>query len=443
MKKIIHAIPATFAAVVMSLAGMTALSSCSSSDSGQTCVMTAAQTPERNAEELFYSDSLNAYYSLRPYPLPKGTYTPAPKGYKPVYISSYARHGSRKLHRLSYPTRIQEAFAAAEAAGGLTPLGEEIYAKVRAIAEDMETSVGDLTSVGVEQHRGIAERMYRNYPGIFRDGAPVRLYSTTVPRTIMSMNSCNGRLVERNPNLRTTARASGSLTFLNDKVEDPQKLKNDMDIHGLYFVRNYFDVKPVIDRLFTEDAPALEDPVRLVDDLYITGGVVRGLDIRDVDYIWDLFTYEELYRLMQAESYMFYTVSSNSPQLGENVLNAIKSLLKDYVDRADEALAQDIPGADLRFGHDIYVNPLAALIGINGYVAVEDDPLRVIDTFQDFAVSPMAGNIQMVFYRNRSGDVLVKVLLNEEESWIPLDTDVYPYYHWSDVRNYFVSLIEG
>ena len=54
----------------------------------------------------------------------------------------------------------------------------------------------------------------------------------------------------------------------------------------------------------------------------------------------------------------------------------------------------------------------------------------------------MCGNIQIVFFRNRKGEVLVKFLLNENEVGIPVDTDRYPYYRWEDVRSYYETLYQ-
>lgn len=49
----------------------------------------------------------------------------------------------------------------------------------------------------------------------------------------------------------------------------------------------------------------------------------------------------------------------------------------------------------------------------------------------------MASNIQMVFYRNKQNDILVKVLLNEREVRLPVPTRRAPYYKWTDVRAYY------
>ncbi len=46
----------------------------------------------------------------------------------------------------------------------------------------------------------------------------------------------------------------------------------------------------------------------------------------------------------------------------------------------------------------------------------------------------MASNLQLVFFRNAKGEILVKALLNERETALPAPTDIYPYYRWTDLR---------
>jgi hypothetical protein len=50
----------------------------------------------------------------------------------------------------------------------------------------------------------------------------------------------------------------------------------------------------------------------------------------------------------------------------------------------------------------------------------------------------MASNLQFIFYRSntKDKDVLFKVLLNEEEATLPIQTDCAPYYHWNDFRQF-------
>jgi hypothetical protein len=51
----------------------------------------------------------------------------------------------------------------------------------------------------------------------------------------------------------------------------------------------------------------------------------------------------------------------------------------------------------------------------------------------------------MVHYRRspQDNDVLVKVLLNEREAKLPVPTDCAPYYHWRDVREYYLKKLDA
>ena len=55
--------------------------------------------------------------------------TPAPKGYKPFYISHYGRHGSRWLLHDSEYDEVMAVFRAADAANAFTERGREVYGR--------------------------------------------------------------------------------------------------------------------------------------------------------------------------------------------------------------------------------------------------------------------------------------------------------------------------
>ena len=107
--------------------------------------------------------------------------------------------------------------------------------------------------------------------------------------------------------------------------------------------------------------------------------------------------------------------------------------------------------ADLRFGHDGCIGPLTVLMGINGADLDPEDPYEVKNCYQNWETCK-ACNIQLVFYRNErnernvgnernggNGDVLVKCLLNGREGTLPVPTDCYPYYRWSDFQQFYTE----
>ena len=76
-------------------------------------------------------------------------------------------------------------------------------------------------------------------------------------------------------------------------------------------------------------------------------------------------------------------------------------------------------------------------------MAVEN--LDELDTYwRNYRIFPMGCNIQLVFYRpkkGKEGDILVKALLNERETYMPAQTDNWPYYKWQDLREYYLQKI--
>ena len=159
---------------------------------------------------------------------------------------------------------------------------------------------------------------------------------------------------------------------------------------------------------------------------------------------YDLFTAEELFDLWQCFNAVFYAQHADyAPANGVHLQNAA-NLLNNIIDTAEEAIASDKPSAALRFGHDGNVVPLTALMSLEGCDAVMDSPDDFYKGWCDWKVSPMAANIQLIFFRNpkEPGKILVKILHNEKETKIPVNTSTWPYYDWNDVKTYFQSRIK-
>ena len=156
----------------------------------------------------------------------------------------------------------------------------------------------------------------------------------------------------------------------------------------------------------------------------------------------DVLTAEELFDLWQAFNYRFYATNCNPPMANGMLLDCAKPLLRNILDCADKAISTGKAGADLRFGHDGNLIPLAALMNLEGCNASVDKASDLHKAYADFKVSPMAGNLQMVFFKNASGDVVVKFMLNEKEMSIPVETDIAPFYHWNDVKAYYTAIVD-
>ena len=94
--------------------------------------------------------------------------TPAPRGYKPFYISHYGRHGSRFHSKPSFYNAPYHVLAKADSLGKLTATGKDVLHRLDVIRKDAENHWGDLTWKGAHQLEGIARRMYERFPDAAR-----------------------------------------------------------------------------------------------------------------------------------------------------------------------------------------------------------------------------------------------------------------------------------
>lgn len=109
-----------------------------------------------------------------------------------------------------------EVFEKAHQAGKLTPLGEDVRKRLAIVWADAEGRGGDLSPVGVDQQRGIAERMYQAFPEVFKGAPEMSACATLVIRCVLSMDAFCERLKEFNPQLKIERESSNKyMPYLN------------------------------------------------------------------------------------------------------------------------------------------------------------------------------------------------------------------------------------
>ena len=114
--------------------------------------------------------------------------------------------------------------------------------------------------------------------------------------------------------------------------------------------------------------------------------------------------------------------------------------MKNIIESADHAIRKGTPCATLRFGHDTNLIRLLALMQVEGCSNQETDPDRYYLAWQDFRISPMGANLQLIFFKNGQGEVIVKLLHNENEVKLPIDSPIAPYYQWEAVKAFYNHL---
>ncbi len=389
----------------------------------------------------------HAVYPFPQHPLPQ--LTPAPDGYEPFYLNHYGRHGSRWFTKDVGYTRPLKVLTKADAHHALTQRGQRLLGQVATIAQASVNRAGDLSDIGAEQHQGIARRMYQNFPEVFAGDVHVDARSTIFIRCILSMLNETGALKACNPRLRVTADASAHDMYYmgwgygEDTLANP--LRKRMD--ALVDKNNVTSVDPAhfMGLIFSDPAYA-RDSVNahlFMTDMFALAGIVQNH--HDLDYIdlWDLFTDDEIFEYWRINNIYWYVHWANAPQNGNRMPFIERALLRNMVQFADSVIACGGRGAALRFGHETCVIPLAALMELDNANYSCDDLDDLHNHWQSYNIYPMACNIQMVFYRKKgtlsTHDVLVKVLFNEHEATLPVHTDSFPYYRWSDLRSYYLN----
>lgn len=404
----------------------------------------AAQMPE--SEILKNIGNMSGIYTV--YPDVHHLRTPAPEGYSPFYISHLGRHGSRwHSSHLNYE-RTLEKLEQGRSEGKTTPLGDEVYSLVKILAEDARGRYGELSPRGVAEHRHIAERMYLSYPEVFSTDhgriCRIEAYSSNVVRCVLSMAASNERLKELNPEIiieRSSSQRNMDMIFNRPEC---MKIAKEISKEKNAAYRKCCNPDRLLGELFTDYGFIPEDRRwEMLYDMYMLASICR-----DVDYLGiDLFRYltpEEVFGIWSVKNGIMYLQSGPSARFGKRALSDAEPSLRHIISCADEALSSGRVAATLRYGHDQNVIPLAALMGLDGCDTAESDMSKVHDVWCDFIISPMACNIQMVFFRKEgSDDILVKILLNEKETKVNgLSTDCFPYYHWTLLRSYLLSRIE-
>lgn len=389
---------------------------------------------------LFTPDMLGGVYFAYPETQAKNAkVTAPPKGYEPFYVSHYGRHGSRYLISDKDYEDVRDILVKAKEANVLTPLGADVLTRLDSIIIETKGRGGDLTPLGVRQHRGIAERLYAHYPEIFKGNPELSARSTTVIRCILSMDAFCERLKELNPKIKTTRESSNRyMDYLNyHSPESNVFTGGDWKVYYRKFENSRVRPDEFVSRLIN-DPKYIEryvEPSALMWGLYWIAA--DSQNIETPVYFYDLFTPEEYFGLWEAGNYHNYVVDSSSPESGGLVVENARNLLNNIIDSADDAIASGHNSVTLRFGHDGNLQPLAAILQLDGACPVESDPERVSQFYHNFHVTPMAGNIQLIFFRNKQGDILVKFLLNEQEMKLPIPSVTGPFYRWSDVKRLY------
>ena len=383
------------------------------------CLTLSATNPRKQVINNFDRSASNHYAYPYGTDMKVPSLTAAPSGYEPFYIDHYGRHGSRWLTNGRYYERPYKQLLKAKEAGMLNLQGDLLLRQLMIVNETSKQRAGDLSDEGAKQHQEIAQRMFDNFPQVFQGDARIDARSTVIIRCILSMQNETMRLRSLNPNLRITTDASYHDMYYMGWGYGEDTLANDL--------------RKSVDHICNQ----------LMRDVFDIAGSLQGHQFFDMINLYHYFNSNEIFELWRLKNIYWYIHWANAPQNGNRMPFIERALLRDMIQKADDAIATGERGASLRFGHETCVLPLACLMELDSvnYSCENLDELH--EHWQDYNTIPKACNIQMVFYRptgttgNPASDILVKVLLNEHEALLPVKPVQGPYYRWTDLRQYY------
>ena len=362
--------------------------------------------------------------------------TKPPKGYKPFYISHYGRHGSRSNWGGKAYEDLIATLEQGKQMGILTPGGDSLLNATRLVLAYYDGMDGRLSQRGVREHDALAERMFKRYPEVFKGDKMVRAFGSQVQRCLISMNAFTTSLVRQNPKIHFYLDTGEKFQlYINNESGWQQKTGAAM-MKGMQAVRSMpDDTLGVLSRIFT-DVPKARTFVKsarsLTENVWNTAIISEDFDIPD--NLFRFLPFDALYKRWAQSNVMLYAGHCNSIESGAERMPMAQSCVEDIVAKADECIATGRYAADLRFGHDYPLMALVNYLGIEGVgdrLSAED----VCDNWLGFWNIPMASNLQIIFYRNKAGDVLVKFLYQEQEKLLRgLEPFQGPYYKWETVK---------
>lgn len=404
----------------------------------------------QSARDDFKRDTHLSASNYLAYPGPtQGTLTPAPDGKKPFYISHYGRHGSRYLINADEYKRPYEILKAANDAGKLSILGKDVFRRVKMLCNESDHRLGELTPLGAQQHKQIAQRMFERFPEVFEGDVTIDAKSTLVIRCILSMENALQQLLLMNPRLNIVHDASDhDLWYMNFKDKDIIAKRRNFETDRAYleFVDNHRNYRRAMSALFndTDYMQKNVDAWQLNNYLFKLASNLQSSELHKKITLYDIFTDDEIYSNWLIANARWYIEYGGCALNGSTQPYSQRHLLKRIIEQADSCIRLKKPGATLRFGHETMVMPLTCLLELNDYGLQESNLERLESKgWLNYRIFPMGANIQFIFYRKDfdDKDVLVKVLLNENEARLPLPDKTAPYYKWADVRAYYLDKI--
>ncbi len=381
--------------------------------------------------------------SLGPYPV-KVELIAHPDSLTPIFINHLGRHGSRYPASAYSANTMRKALLKADSLHTITPLGKRFLKLINSVIAHSNGQWGQLDSTGIAEHRGIADRMVRNFPTLL-NGGNVLAGSSKSPRAIMSMYSFTHELSLKAKDI-TIGTISGA------KLDETLR---PFDVNEKY--KQYAQNKPwkatydryvdslcpnTVTRLLGKSYPATVAELKqlsIIEYYNIANLKAMGMP-NDYGPYLSLAEYNQLWSCFNLRQYYQHTQSAISTTPSDIAAPLLEDIVE-WCDMAADGLSKAT--AVLRFAHAETVMPLVSLMRLPGCYYTSANVAKLKDSWKDFEIVPMAANLQVVLYKaTGTGNTYAAVYFNEKAT-APIEGDSRTYVPWSTLREYWNRLISN
>ncbi len=406
-----------------------------------TGTVSAAQDP--TATNFDYTQCQGSYM---PYPQPSATIA-TPDSLTPVLINHVGRHGARYYSSPRDVEALREALSHAQSIGTTTPLGKKLMALTDIIMAKSKGRWGALDSLGMAEQRGIAARMVRTYPALFKDGQ-IKAISSRIPRCVNSMYSFLYQVTRLNNSVNITASSGPKESWLMRPFETDEAYVSWADEKPwVQTVENFTNVTapltPLIKVLGKSYPMNPSEARKLVMSMYkVLAGLESMMLPTDVSEYLTRDEYNRLWACNNLRQYLIRTTSTLSTLPSEISTPLIKDIIEttDHAIEADKSAGKnpqasaDNPTVILRFGHAETLMPLLSQMRIPGCYYMTNYFDTVGKHWQNFHVVPMASNLQIILFKHKRGTYYVRFQLNEVPLSLNPDDSDEIYMPWDAAR---------
>ena len=372
--------------------------------------------------------------------------TPAPDGKKPFYINHYGCPASYYLTQAADYEEPYAIFAEADSLGKLTRLGRDVMQRLDLIRQDARDRAGELTAKGARQSREQTRLLVERFPEVFTDKGYYSLRSIVENHSILTMEEAMMQLSSMHCPLNMRSRATQKESRFMDPVDKALTAHRTDSLTEVRFSRfealNTSDAR-LMASLFNDQNYVINhfDAATLSRRLFRLAGSIQHTALAGRVGLYDIFTPDEIHRLWRRQNAWNYINYGGGKLNGGSQPYLQRASLRNMIHMGDSVLKRYAPLIHLRYTREPVVMALACLMELDD-CGLQTDKLDSLETlgWRDYSIAPLGGSIVMVHYRNGrdDDDVLVKVLLNGREARLPVETDCAPYYHWRDVKHYYL-----